>query len=168
MGYYAGNAIGLQNLEMILDGSRNPAYNKAYLVKMTFVLDSINTFTDTIPGSSAFGNLTYADIFRSGGSPGALNDRYFIKLTISHSSSPKNNILEKYNLESDDMTFSLSLTLRESSFGVGENLKTTANVTFTGYEENLYERKDLFDFLSLNFEDVKREIRNTLNKAKNT
>ena len=48
------------------------------------------------------------------------------------------------------MTFSLSLTLRESSFGVGENLKTTANVTFTGYEENLYERKDLFDFLSLN------------------
>ena len=168
LGYYAGNAIGLQNLEMILDGSRNPAYNKAYLVKMTFVLDSINTFTDTIPGSSAFGNLTYADIFRSGGSPGALNDRYFIKLTISHSSSPKNNILEKYNLESDDMTFSLSLTLRESSFGVGENLKTTANVTFTGYEENLYERKDLFDFLSLNFEDVKREIRNTLNKAKNT
>ena len=78
---------------MTLDGNRNPAFNKAYLVKMSFVLDSINTFTGFVPGSEAFGNLTYADVFRSR-NPDLKNESYFVKLTVSHSSSPQNNILE--------------------------------------------------------------------------
>tara|TARA_R100001079_G_scaffold57789_1_gene29550 strand:+ start:13767 stop:16877 length:3111 start_codon:yes stop_codon:yes gene_type:complete len=167
-GYYSGNTIGLRSLDMTLDGNRNPVFNKAYLVKMNIVLDSINTFTAPIPNSSAFGNLTYADLFRSGGSPGGLNDAFFLKLAISHGASPKSNISQKYGLNTDNFTTSLSLTLRQTSLSIEENLKTNVDVTFTGYEENLFERRDLFDFLGLDLQDAKNEQLDKIKKATNT
>ncbi len=142
-GYFQGGVVGLKSVDLTLDGSANPAFARHYLVDMSFVFDSINTFTSLIPGQD---KLTFDEVFRTQGR--AVSDAgLFYRLGISYDGSK--GVMDKYNLSNPDFTTTLNLTPIKSEIQIEENLKVTLKINFTSIEESVIEDNDLFDFLRL-------------------
>ena len=114
-GYLQGGVIGLKSLDMTLDGNTTPAFGRHYIVEMTFVFDSINTFTSPIPNLSG---LTYADVLRTQGRAVSEEQKYY-RLTISHGGNKE--IVEKYNLNGDSFSTTLNLTPIISTLSINFN-----------------------------------------------
>ena len=79
-GYFEGGIVGLKSVDLTLDGSANPAFARHYLVDMSFVFDSINTFTGPIPGQK---KLTFDEVFRTQGRA-VCDAGHFYSLVISY------------------------------------------------------------------------------------
>ena len=110
------------------------------------IFDSLNTFTDSIPGAAnVFGeNITYAQVFRSAGTTGV--SPWFTKINISYSTGNK-EINDKYALNSESLSFALSLNLVKTNLSLEENSKTIVDVQYFGEEESLFGTRELFDIL---------------------
>mgnify|MGYP003111560923 FL=1 len=165
LGYYTTNNVGLKTLEMRLDGTGQPLFGKTYYVKVKLIFDSLNTFTDKIPGSEAvFGeSLTYAQVFRAAGRTGV--SPWFTKITISYSTSNK-EINEKYALNSEALAFSLSLNLIKTNLNLEENSKTIVDVEYFGQEESLFGTRELFDILNLDLASAAVVLERNVKDAK--
>jgi len=167
LGYYTTNNVGLKSLEMRLDGSTQALFGRTYKVNLKLLFDSINTFTDSIPGASdIFGeNLTYAQVFRSAGVTGI--SPWFTKITISYSTGNK-QINEKYALNSEALSFSLSLSLIKTNLSLEENSKTIIDVDYIGEEESLFANRELFDILNLDLAADSAVLQRQVADAKKT
>tara|TARA_R100001129_G_scaffold25173_1_gene16498 strand:- start:1141 stop:3876 length:2736 start_codon:yes stop_codon:yes gene_type:complete len=162
--YYVKNEIGLTSLSLNLDGRDLPFFGKSYIVKMGFIMDSINTFTSDVAGT--FEKLGYpvsfAQIFRSSGVVGA--EKFYTRLGISYSSNDE-SLIEKYALNSPQMRFNIMMTLTETKFSLEENLKVKLDVSYQSREESLFNSNLVFDFLGLDLLAAEENKRKQLNIA---
>ena len=161
-GYLQGGVVGLKSLDMTLDGNTTPAFGRHYIVEMTFVFDSINTFTAPIPNLPG---LTYADVLRTQGRA-VSEEQKFYRLTISHGGNKE--IVDKYNLNGDSFSTTLNLTPIISTLSIKENLLTEVKIKFTSLEETILSDRNLFDFLKLNLENSAKQRKEDFEKAKKT
>jgi len=159
-GYFEGGVVGLKSISMLFDGTSAVAFAKHYIVDMTFVFDSINTFTAPVPG---MGGLTYADIFKTQGRAVSSSNKFF-RLTISHSGMKE--IVEKYGLNDDSFSTTLNLTPMTCKLAIKEDLTTEIQMKLTSLEEKVLEDRNLFDFLKLNLENSKKEKEKAFKEAK--
>ena len=159
-GYLQGGVVGLKSLDMTLNGDTNPAFGKHYIVEMTFVFDSINTFTAPIPNLPG---LTYADVLRTQGRAVSEEQKYY-RLTIAHDGDKE--IINKYNLNDDSFSTTLNLTPIISTLSIKENLITEVKIKFHSLEETILSDRNLFDFLKLSLESSAKQRKAAFKKAK--
>lgn len=155
-GYYSTNSFGLRSLEMYLDGSDHPFFSKAYLVNMEFIFDSINTFTGDIPGLPG---ISYARLLKSSGRVGESN--FALKMDIGYGSNNK-GLVEKYDLHSPSMGFSLFLNFLKSTVSIEENLKVSVKADYISREEQIFSSVQLYDILAIDVGAAQKKQENII------